>query len=55
VKGNEINKNLLIRGVETSIMAIGNTNIHIQNNVSEYINKLILIAVLLIYSCNDLK
>ena len=55
MKGNEINKNLLIRGFETSIMAIGNTNIHIQNNVSEYINKHIFISVLFIYSCNDLK
>ena len=29
------------RGVEIWIMPIGNANIHIQNNVSEFINKLV--------------
>jgi hypothetical protein len=48
-------KKLQIRGVETSIMPIGNTNIHIQNNVSEYINKHSFISLLWIYSCNELK
>jgi hypothetical protein len=47
---NKVKKNL-IRGVETSIMPIGYTNIHIQNNVSEYINKQSFIPVLCIYSC----
>jgi len=41
--------------VETSIISIGNTNIHIQYNVSEYINKRSFISVLWIYSCNELK
>jgi len=45
---------LHIRGVETSIIPIGNTNIHIQNNETEYINKGIYISVLWIYSCNEL-
>jgi len=36
-------------------MPIGNTNIHIQKNVSEYINKLSFISVLWIYSCNELE
>jgi len=44
-----------IRGVETSIMPIGNTNIRIQNNVTEYINKISFNSVLWIYSCNELK
>jgi len=44
-----------IRGVETSIMPIGNTNFHTQDSESEYINKLSFISVLWIYSCNDLK
>ena len=35
-------------------MTIGNTNIHIQY-VSEYIDKLSLISVLWIFSCNELK
>ena len=43
------------RGVEASILRIGNTNIHIQNNVSEYINKHNFISVLGIYSCNELE
>jgi len=41
--------------VETSIMPIGNTNMHIQNNVSVYNNKHSSISVLWIYSCNELK
>ena len=36
-------------------MRIGITNIHIQNNELEYINKLSFISVLWIYSCNELK
>jgi len=43
-----------IRGVETSIMPIGNTNFHTQDSESEYINKISFISVLWIYSCNDL-
>ena len=42
-----------IREVETSIMPIGNTIIHILSNVSEHINKLSFIPVLWIYSCNE--
>jgi len=40
---------------QLQIMPIGNTNIHIQNYVSEYINKITFIFVLWIYSCNELK
>ena len=36
-------------------MPIGNTNIHKQINVSEFINKFSLICVLWIYSCSELK
>jgi len=35
-------KKIYFRGVETSIVPIGNTNIHIQINVSEFINKLVI-------------
>jgi len=41
--------------VDTSIIPIGNTDIYIQNNVSEYINKHSFISVLWIYSCIELK
>ena len=41
--------------VETTIIPIGNTNIYIQKNVPEYINKISFISVLLIYSCDELK
>jgi len=41
--------------VETSIIPIGKTNIHRQNNEPEYINKLSFISVLWILSCNVLK
>ena len=34
-------KNLHFRGVETSIMPIGNANIHIQINVLEFIIKIV--------------
>ena len=34
-------KNFIFCGVEISIMPIGNTNIHIQFNVPEFINKLL--------------
>ena len=36
-------------------MQIGNTNIHKQTNVSEFINKPCFICVLWILSCNDVK
>jgi len=36
-------------------MPIGNTNIHKQINVSEFINKLSFICVLWISSCTELK
>jgi hypothetical protein len=44
-----------IRGVETSIMPIGITNILILSNVSDYINKHSFISVRWIYSCNELN
>ena len=44
-----------IRGVETSIMPIGITNILILNNESDYINKHSFISVRWIYSCNELN
>ena len=50
---NKVNK-IHILGVETSIIPIGNTNIHIQNNVRLH-KKVIFISVLWIYSCNELK
>jgi len=36
-------------------MTIENTNIHTQNNDSEYINKLTYSYFLWIYTCNELK
>ena len=42
MKGTEIKKKLHFRGVETRIIEIGNVNIHIQINVSEFISKLVL-------------
>ena len=48
-------KNFIFVGVETWIMPIGNANIHIQINVSVFINKLIFIFVLWIQSCSELK
>ena len=56
--GTEYGKKLHIRWVETSIMPIGNTNIHIQNNVSEYINKTIsflFCEFIRVTSWNDVK
>ena len=46
-------KKIHIRRVGTSILSIGFTNIHIQNNVSDYINKHSFISVLWNYSCNE--
>jgi len=43
------------RSVVISIMRIGNTNIHIQINVSDYINKHSFIYVLRIWTCSELK
>ena len=41
VKGTEIKKKLHFRGIETWIMPIGNANIHIQINVSDFINEFV--------------
>ena len=41
MKGTEIKIKIHFRGVETWIMPIGNANIHIQTNVSEFINKIV--------------
>ena len=41
MKGTEIKYKLHFRGVETWIMPIGNSNIHIQIKVSEFIKKLV--------------
>jgi len=46
VLGTEIKKKFHFRLVETSIMPIGNTNIHTQNNVPVFIKNLIFITVL---------